>query len=507
MLANQLQRRHVNYRLVDSRGDREYRCKAMGISPRTLEIFDQMGVLDEALDRGLFFTALNTVVSGQPVDRVEVTPNKDPYGAMALSQFDTEDILEADLRRWGGRIERRTTLRSMRNTPLFIEAEFEGPSGLEVVHSRWLVGCDGSHSLVRKSLDLPFDGDQYEQTFLLGDVEIEWCHPHSEVWKLITRSEGAVTQVVVAVPIPGNPRRYRLSLAVPPECQQAHADPLELLRQLAGPSLPPGTRLDHLRWSSFYRISHRLVPRYRVGRVLLAGDAAHIHPPFGGLGMNTGLQDAYNLGWKLAAVARGEALEGLLETYHQERHPVGEQVVNLTAARMDDAAAGRLRDPQAEERANTQLWVHYRGSSLAVGEVPPGDRGAEPGDRVDFIEGLERAYVRRQARLIDLLRVGPFHLVGYGGDWADFAVLVERVRPYFGAELRAWAVLSPGESVSDLPEDIARLQDGLGQARDAWGEGPGALLVRPDGHVGWRGRPRLDPALEGLLKTVSLNHS
>lgn len=494
MLAGQLQRRQVRYRLVESRRQRDYWCKALGVSPRTLEIFDQLGCLDQALNRGLFFTAVNTIVNGEVVARVVVDPGAYPYGAMAMGQYDTEEVLEHDLCRHGGRIEWGNPATELREQADHVEVSLA--SG-EVVRAACVVGCDGAHSLVRKAMGVSFEGGRYPQVFVLGDVELDWPYPRSEVCKIVLKEGDEVVNIVVLVPIPGNPRRYRISLAAPPEywdesVELPEVSP-ELLERLAGPALPPGTRLTNLRWSSFYRISHRLAGRYRQRRLLIAGDAAHIHPPIGGLGMNTGLQDAFNLGWKLA-----RASQSLLESYHLERHPVGEQVVGLTASRMEDATAGKERDEAAEERANTQLSVHYRGGPLAFGAVPAGQRGAAPGDRLDVVGGLERPFLLRRARCIDLLRDGGFHLFGFGGGWEQLRQLRARV----GDLAQAWAVAAPGE-VCDLGEEIPVLRDARGEARQAWGDDPGALLVRPDGHVAWRGVGP-DQELEKLLAALSV---
>lgn len=470
MLAGQLQRRGVSYRLLEARAGREYWCKALGVSPRTLEIFDQLGCLDEAVNRGVFFGAVNTMVNGQMVARVEVDPHAYPYNPMGLGQYDTEEVLEADLRRHGGHIEWGQKVVEVVPGEDSVTTVLESGERLE---SRYLVGCDGAHSLVRKTLGLPFEGDKYPLAFLLGDVEMDWPHPHNEVFKLVfTSEEGEMRGVVAVVPIPGNPRRYRISTSAPPDTDMSATPTLEVLSEWAAPGLPPGIRLENLRWSSWYSISHRLVTKYRVGRVFLAGDAAHIHPPIGGLGMNTGLQDAYNLGWKLAL--GGEAL---LESYHEERRKIGEEVVDLTAGRMNDSVAGKARDEGAEERANTQFGVTYAGLSLAFGAVPPGDLGAVPGDRVDFIDGLQRPGVRRQTRLIDLMRDGRFQLFGYGG--GEFLELCRRVRQRL--DVTCWCI---GEG--DMREEVPVVK---GDVSAVWGPGPGAVLVRPDGYVLWRGRP------------------
>ena len=504
MLANQLQRRGVSFRLLESRPGRDYWCKALGVSPRSLEIFDHMGILPEALACGVFFTAVNTVVAGKTVARVEIAADQHPYSPMSMGQFDTEEMLEAELRRRGGSIEWSSKMTGFHRFLGGVEVEWETPSGPQKCSCRFLVGCDGAHSLVRKTLGLAFEGERFEQNFFLGDVELEWDRSHSEVWKLIqVNDQGQKTGLVVVVPIPGNERRFRLSMALPPELAENPLEPLEMLHQVALPALPAGTKIHHLRWASHYSISHRITDQYRKGNCFIAGDAAHIHPPIGGLGMNTGLQDAYNLGWKLAAVTRGEALESLLDTYHEERHKVGTEVVELTAGRMKDDSADKARDAQEEERANTQFFVNYRGSRLAQGGVPEGDRGAAPGERLDYVQGLRRPYLAASLRLMEFLRHGEFQLVGYGGAWSQFAQLAEELGHSFGSHVRCLAIADPQAS-EQPPEPLLVLHDAEGQAKKAWGDGPGALLVRPDGYVGWRGRPVRDAALDKFLAQVTL---
>ncbi len=495
MLAGQLQRRNLSCRLIETRPRREYWCKALGVTPRTLEIFDQMGVLDEAVNRGVFFQFINTVVNGENVARVEVPPDVYPYSPIGMGQYDTEEVLEHHLRWHGGQVEWGRTVTAISQDSDGVEATLDNG---EKLRARYAVGCDGAHSLVRKAMGTSYEGAAYPQQFLLADVELGWDHAHDEVWKLIRMDGNEIQGYLVVVPIPGNPRRYRLSMAT--EMADPNAElpevTLELLHQHADPFLPAGTQLSHLRWSSYYRISHRLAGDYRKGRLFIAGDAAHIHPPIGGLGMNTGLQDAYNLGWKLA---RGG--EALLDTYHPERHRVGQDVVELTAGRMNDATAGKQRNEKAEEQANTQLWVNYRGGPLAFGAVPAGHRGAVPGDRLDFVDGLERRGLERRARAIDLMRDGRFHLFGYGGAWEALRGLAGALRERLGDDLQPWAVARPGEQ-PDMQEQVPVLTDALGQAGQAWGDTPGALLVRPDGHVAWRGPMSLDRELEKLLQIL-----
>jgi 2-polyprenyl-6-methoxyphenol hydroxylase-like FAD-dependent oxidoreductase len=212
---------------------------------------------------------------------------------------------------------------------------------------------------VRRTLGLDFPGDSYALTFVLGDVEVDWHLPRGYAFWFHQLVDGELRNMMVAVPVHGSWRRYRLSTAVPDE-EGAAGDrettpTLARLTEIATPMLPAGVRLSNLRWSSCYRISHRIVPRYSIGPVFLAGDAAHIHPPIGGQGMNTGLQDAHNLAWKLVLAARGWAAPGLLDSYSAERHPVGMEVVGQTSRAMDDAIANRPVLQDSEKLASLEL--------------------------------------------------------------------------------------------------------------------------------------------------------
>lgn len=315
--------------------------------------------------------------------------------------------------------------------------------------------------------------------------------------------------LVVAVPIHGSIGRYRLSMGAPEAMSdvregigaEAAAQPtLEQLEEVTRPMLPAGVRLSNLRWSSVYQISHRIVPQYSVGRVFLAGDAAHIHPPVGGQGMNTGLQDAHNLGWKLGLVAHGIASDRLLESYSAERHPVGMDVVEQTSRAMDDSMAGGAarRGGQARE---SQLHINYRSSALVQDDVPQAnDEPGSPraGDRAPDATGLSRPFVAHRLRLRERLERGHHVLIGYlagssaASDQRALADLVERTQKRLGGLIGGLAVVGSG---SNLVEDerIPVLSDQEDSFRRAYGARPGMLwLIRPDGHLGWRS-DRADP--------------
>jgi 2-polyprenyl-6-methoxyphenol hydroxylase-like FAD-dependent oxidoreductase len=195
---------------------------------------------------------------------------------------------------------------------------------------------------VRQALGIGFPGEAFPMGFMLGDVHIDWPLPRGMALRALRLVEGWAPYMFIAIPLP-EPGRYRVSTLAPPNAGAAGGTDHGIQAELGGPDLdqlqrvaddlvPERPRLSDLRWLSMFRISMRLAEHYRQGRVFIAGDAAHIHPPTGGQGMNTGIQDAYNLAWKLALVLNGEAPEALLDSYEAERRPVGAEVVRRTRA-------------------------------------------------------------------------------------------------------------------------------------------------------------------------------
>lgn len=285
--AVELRRRGVSCRIVDRLPARLPFAKAVGIQPRTLEIWDRMGLVDAALEAAVPLRGQLLYVNGRQRDRIDlVLPPEVPYGFAALPQYETERILEESLSAWGAGIERSTELLSFTQDSSGVTSRLSSPSGgEEEVRSRFLVGCDGAHSTVRKGLGLTFEGGAFAEEYMLADVEVDWDMPAGYgVRASHLGGDGAVDDLLVCIPLPGR-GRYRMSMLVPPELsmarQQAAGDPhdAEVAHGLEGgqtPGLPDvqsvvdrlspqPTTATALRWSSVFRISHRLVDRYAEG--------------------------------------------------------------------------------------------------------------------------------------------------------------------------------------------------------------------------------------------------
>ncbi|WP_432151380.1 FAD-dependent monooxygenase [Streptomyces sp. bgisy029] len=523
-LAAELRRAGVSCRIVDRLPARLPYAKAVGIQPRTLELFDRMGLVREVLDAAVPMRGQLSYVNGAAQGRIELAlPPEVPYGFAALPQYETERVLEEFLGRFGTGIERSTELVAFAQDPAGVTSRLAtAPGAEEEVRSRFLVGCDGAHSVVRKALGLSFEGGAFPEEYMLADVEVGWGLPPGYGVRSMHRGEdGAVDDLLVCIPLPGE-GRYRMSMLVPPELSAsrpsapsagdgvAHgleggtapalADIQKVLDRLA----PEPVTASALRWSSVFRISHRLVDRYGEGRVFVAGDAAHIHPPTGAQGMNTGVQDACNLAWKLVLAVEGAADQRLLSSYDAERHPVGEEVVGRTVRH---AAEGVQADPADLETLllrEAQLLVNYRESPL-VTPLPPGDEAAlRPGDRAPDCGGLTGDIAAYPVRLYDLLRGRGHVLVVYGnhpaGDTpADLAAAAGELT---GGRMETCRIL-PADAPPDEATGLPHHHDSRGEFARQYGVEEGAAFaVRPDGHLSACLRPPTVGELKEALGRV-----
>ncbi|MFI9330431.1 FAD-dependent monooxygenase [Kitasatospora sp. NPDC052868] len=520
--AAELRRHGVGCRIVDRLATPQHYAKAVGVQPRTMEVWDAMGMVGAALDEAVPMLGQLLYSDGQPGPRIELAlPPDIPYAFAALPQYTTERLLTEHLAGWGTHVERGTELLSLEQDADHVRAALRGPSGPREVRARYVVGCDGAHSLVRKTAGLRFEGDAFPEQYMLGDVEVDWDLPAGYGVRAVHHdADGKVDDLLVCIPLPGR-GRYRMSMTVPDELSRAgsgdgvehgleggRAPELRHIQAVLDRLSPRPAHASALRWASTFRISHRLVDRYRAGRLFVAGDAAHIHPPTGAQGMNTGVQDAYNLAWKLALAVRGIAADGLLDSYHAERYPVGAEVVGRTVRH---ARAGVPADAESDSddletilRREAQLLVGYPDSPLVeqADGTDAATGGPAPGDRAPDCRGLERELASYPSRLFDLLR-SPRHTLLFH---VDPGAAGEQVTTCAVAALSAahglldvYAVLAPG-----APQPQWRLpfvRDGAGEFAAAYAARPGeAFLIRPDGCLAGRFHPPTPERLASCLR-------
>ena len=496
MLAAELRRDGVDVLLIEQMAQRSFFCKALGVTARTLEIFEDLGLVEQAIDAGVWLTGVTVFNDGEPVQAMEVPRAGLPYGALSLAQFETERLLEEGLRRRGGAVAYGWSLTGLIEQTDGVVAQLQNLEGhLQELRCCWLVGCDGAHSKVRHLLNLNFEGSKFPQTFMLADLDVAWDLPRGPMYRFNQTAGKHPATSLVAVPVHGLPQRYRLSMMVPEppgssardEAEEAAPPDLGEITERMTPLLPAGTRLASLRWSSRYRVSHRIVPAYGKGRIFLAGDSAHIHPPVGGQGMNTGLQDAHNLAWKLTLAARKMAASGLLESYSAERRPVGLDVVENTSRALNDVIAQKINLPGIKE---TQLLIGYRNSEIVADErsgVDPALPSA--GDRAVDVDELRRPFVAHALRLRNLIGDGRHVLLGYiSNDPKELdllADLLDLLKAATGNNAAGFAITASGQTLP-IQERVPILTDAGAQFRSNYGATPGMVwLIRPDGHIGW----------------------
>jgi 2-polyprenyl-6-methoxyphenol hydroxylase-like FAD-dependent oxidoreductase len=321
-LANECARRGLRCRLIEKcAGQSEY-SKALAVFPRTLEIFDMAGIAAPFLEAANRVTSVAFVARRKPISHVTFEPEGTLYPFVAMVPQDvTEKILVDELCQKGGTVEYETALVSAVEMDGRIIATLDRKGEQFQTTAQFLVGCDGAHSVVRHLLNLPFEGAQYQASFMLADVETNDVLPGQEM-HLCTSESGPLA----IFPMSKTRRRIVATLERPED----DAPSLEFVRTVIAQRAPEGFEARSLHRSSYFRIHHRQVSRMNVGRIFIAGDAAHIHSPFGGQGMNTGLQDAWNLVWKLDLAVRGFGNAQLLDSYSAERCPVIKGVIDTT---------------------------------------------------------------------------------------------------------------------------------------------------------------------------------
>ncbi|WP_156425547.1 MULTISPECIES: FAD-dependent monooxygenase [unclassified Mycobacterium] len=424
--------------------------RANFLHARGSEVLDRLGALGDLPDRSVRAMSILTYLGDKPIMRIRFGDPGMHTAAppMVISQAAVEGALRDRLAALGGEIHWDTTLVGVHQESDAVTAVTDDGNAIE---ARWLIGCDGAASVARSAADIDFPGVRLTERFLLADLRIGWDLDRSGTTGWI-HQDG----MIGAMPMPDGLWRI---IAYDPDAPTQKPSQQEILARLER-IIPERTGrrapIEHAEWLSMFSVHRRLAATYRRGRVLIAGDAAHTHAPFGGQGMLTGLGDAENLAFKLALVTAGRADEKLLNTYEAERRPLATEVLRGTSAvtkvNVAQSMIGRfIRDRVVVPVMNlpavqrwvtyrtSQLWVTYRHGPLARRSLP--SRGPRPGDRVPGLSGAELN--------------GRWGLLGSDDDLAKIAI------EHLGA---------------DRVSVIDRRIDG------------DAMLVRPDGHLAWRGR-------------------
>jgi 2-polyprenyl-6-methoxyphenol hydroxylase-like FAD-dependent oxidoreductase len=345
-MAAELSRYQVGVRVVDKAAHHTDKSKALVLWSRTLELLDRGPGSQRFIDAGFKTDAVNLFAGQKRVGHISMgsIDSPYPYGLM-IPQADTEHLLEGYLGELGVAVERSVEVAALTVGGDGAEAVLKRPGAAdEIVTADWVVGCDGAHSLVRHAVGAPFTGETMDSDWILADVHMRgYPSPDNEV-SVYWHRDGAFVIFPIA------PGRYRIIADLPRSGEALPATPtLDEAQAIIDRRGPPGLRAYDPIWLAGFRINGRKVSAYRWGRAFLAGDAAHVHSPAGGQGMNTGMQDAFNLAWKLALVVHGTCSENLLESYSPERSYVGDQVL---AAAQRLTVAGTLKNPIAQTVRN-----------------------------------------------------------------------------------------------------------------------------------------------------------
>ncbi|MCQ9156916.1 FAD-dependent oxidoreductase [Acidomonas methanolica] len=456
-LALDLARRGISFRLIDKADEPFPGSRGKGIQPRTLEVFEDLGIVDRIFAAGGPYPPIRVYrADGDHVDTA-LTETHEPSAAepyrmpLMVPQFLTERVMRERLLELGHRPEFGCALVGIQQDGTGVTATLKDRSGEMQRRVRYLIGTDGGRSFVRQALDIGFPGETLGHRGLVADVTLTGLT--RDAWHRF--NEGDRARMIMFCPLAGT-EMFQLQGLLPLDgAFDLSAEGLtRLIMERTGRT---DIRIQSVSWASTFTMNARLADRYRAGRVFLAGDAAHVHPPTGAQGLNTSVQDAYNLGWKLAAVLHG-APDRLLDSYEEERRPVAAGMLGLATGLLQADLRGQVR----RGREVRQLDLAYPGSSLTLPSAERSDRLAA-GDRAP--DAPVRGASGQPIRLFDLLK-GP-HWTAFG-----YEVRHDLVRPRAGLHIHR--IGAEGDILDDR-----------GHFRDAYAVRPGDwVFIRPDGYVG-----------------------
>ncbi|MFI9830993.1 FAD-dependent oxidoreductase [Streptomyces sp. NPDC051913] len=469
-VAIDLLRRGLDVRIVDRSPHAFDGSRAKGIQPRSLEVLEDLGALDEVLAGGSVYPKLG-LHAGPLAVPWKMFPHKEasadvPYpNTWLIPQFRTDRALHARLGELGLKVEFDRELTELTQGEDTVVATVAGPDGTEEIVARYAVGADGGSSAVRKQLGIGFAGTTHESDrMLIVDASVTGLgRDRWHMWP------GLGGRLIGACPLPHSDMFQWMIRLTPDEEPPSERD--AILRRIRDHTRDRRIQLHDIHWTSVFRPNIRLAESYGRGRVFLAGDAAHVHTPAGAQGLNTGVQDAYNLGWKLGQVLAG-ADPTLLDTYEAERQPIAAGVLGLSTAKWGGIAK---LDPSSMKRGKDeqQLALTYYGGPLAPADgmrtttLRVGDRA--PDAQLLGADGL-------RTRLFDLLQGPDFTALAYGPGAARG--LEQLVWPTTGAQLKRLVV-------GPVAADGFTIADAKHTLRRAYGlTGDTLLLIRPDGYIG-----------------------
>lgn len=497
-LACQLIRYGVDFIVVDRNESTTPHSKAIGVQARTLEIYEQIGLAEKLLAEGTLATAARMIVGGKIRGEIqfgEYGKGMSPYPYfLFVEQGIHERILYDYIQSHGKSVRWQTAVESFTQDESGVTAQIKNSDGTpETVEAKYLVGCDGAKSLTRHSLGLEFSGGTFERLFYVADVQIDWDFEQGAFYVCLAK-----TNVTAFFPMRGGSNNYRIVGTFPEGHDKDEGDILyeEVERQII-----TDTELDlditKVNWFSVYKVHSRSVNKFSRGRCFLAGDSAHIHTPAGAQGMNTGIQDGYNLAWKLALTVKGKVSSQLLETYNEERLPNAKRLVETTdrfflLGAAKNPFASFIRTKVAPYIANSvfrlgavrkrlfplvsQIRINYREGSISKTD---GNFKVKAGTRMPWFEIENRS-------VYDHLQTPMFHLVAFNDGKSDLPPLPDDI-------MDEWRGYIDAQNFSLYPQ----VADVFGCKESFY------VILRPDNYIGLISSDFSPEKIRGYLDLIS----
>lgn len=509
MAAAEARRFGLTCRIIDQSSGPSIHSKALVVQPRTLEIWKTMGFAEKACAAGHYLKKIELIDEGQSLGSIPFEISEVPYShPLILSQAETERILTEYLDRHGVTVERGVEWFECVAQENEVRSMVKSAGRDEMIVSTWLVAADGAHSVVRKNRQIPFEGSHYEEEFILCDVQVDWKRSPGQAYGFVSR-KGMLGFV------PMDERgRYRIIAVRNMENWMWDHPELKEFQTLVRERVKEDITLSDPSWLSSFRLHRRMVPQMRDGHIFFAGDAAHIHTPAGGQGMNTGLQDASNLLWKLALVTQGRARPEILDTYHDERHPVAKDVLVRTdrfyrMALHNDwltRLSRRIIFPVLTRGSSfrsqfistlAQLEIDYCHSPLCMEE---GDGGGIPGPRPGrrapevALEGFDDG---KWCSLLEKLQNGRHLLLVTVPPGCQESLLRNYIseldvmeKEYDGLVETLWVMDGMDKPLRPILGGRQVFKDQKQQVSARYGMTKcGLYVIRPDGYIGYRCHP------------------
>jgi 2-polyprenyl-6-methoxyphenol hydroxylase-like FAD-dependent oxidoreductase len=484
MAACQLKRFGVNCIIIDGKSGPTIESRALVVQPRTLEIYEQMGIADKAVENGQIIEYANIIAKGKikrtlPFGEIGKGISPFPF-VLVYEQNKNEHLLLEYFEQLGGKVMWNTELAEVKDhSGSWIHTIVKSSEGKTLdIEAMYLIGADGARSVVRHQLGFTFTGGTYENIFFVVDTEVDWDFGYQQLFLCISK------QTFSGMFGMKGHHRFRLIGIMPKGFKDEHTLTFDDIKNEVVSKMGVDVDFKKPEWFSIYRLHHRAVDKFSEGNVFLAGDAAHIHSPVGGQGMNTGLQDVYNLAWKLAYCIKGTASEKLLDTYNEERLPIAKRLVNTTDRAFSFVISqnpivafireniviillgmalriNRLR--RMIFKVGSQTEISYRKNSLSQTRANNFSGGSpKAGDRVPFTHLYDDTGNRRS--VYELLKGTCFHMMVFG---------VEEIDTGLPGDLVKTVYIKDREKNKEIYSEFGIKTKGV-------------FLIRPDNYIGFK---------------------